>query len=283
MKIATLADWFGVGAIEGIRESERCGAEGVQLYAADELDPRSLTPDKLAELKRTLRDCRQTVTALCGELGGYGLEKAEDNPGKLAYLKAVMDLAQELECPVVTTHIGVVPADDGHPRYAVMRDAMREIGAYGAQRGVTLAVETGPEKISRLSRFIDDCGPGTGINFDPANLVMVGSDDPVEGVRAAGGRIVHTHAKDGVNLKAADPEWFYHQFALGGLEGARALACSEEKPLGEGSVPWDEYLTALHGIGYDGFLTIEREVKNGAEDIRMAVGFLKAKLEKLGF
>ena len=43
-----------------------------------------------------------------------------------------------------------------------------------------------------------------------------------------------------IDLIVGDPEWFYHQFALGGLEGARALACSEEKPLGEGSVPWDE-------------------------------------------
>ncbi len=283
MKIATLADWFGVGAIEGIRESERCGAEGVQLYAADELDPRTITPEKLAELKRTLRDCRQTVTALCGELGGYGLEKAGDNPGKLAYLKAVMDLAVELDCHVVTTHIGVVPADDANPRYGVMRDAMREIGAYGAERGVTLAVETGPEKIARLSRFIDDCGPGTGINYDPANIAMVTGDDHVQGVRTAGSRIVHTHAKDGVCLKAVDAEWFYHQFALGGLEVTQALSCCEEKPLGEGSVRWDEYLTALHDIGYDGFLTIEREVKNGAKDIVMAVRFLKEKLEKLGF
>ena len=129
MKIATLADWFGVGAIEGIRESEHCGAQGVQLYAADELDPRTLTDVKLSLLKRTLSECGQTVTALCGELGGYGLERAGDNPGKIAYLKAVMDLAVQLDCHVVTTHIGVVPATDDHPRYAVMRDAMREIGS----------------------------------------------------------------------------------------------------------------------------------------------------------
>ena len=283
MKIATLADWFGVGAIEGIRESEHCGAQGVQLYAADELDPRTLTDVKLSLLKRTLSECGQTVTALCGELGGYGLERAGDNPGKIAYLKAVMDLAVQLDCHVVTTHIGVVPATDDHPRYAVMRDAMREIGAYGASRGVTLAVETGPEKIARLSHFIDDCGEGVGINYDPANIAMVTGDDHVAGVRTANKRIVHTHAKDGVCLKEVDAEWFYHQFAIGGLEGAQALACCEEKPLGEGSVRWDEYLTALHDIGYDGFLTIEREVKNGAEDIRMAVGFLKQKLEKLGF
>ena len=64
-KIATLADWFGVGLIEGIRESERCGATGVQIYAAGELDPRTLGKDELSRVKRTLSDCHQTVTALC--------------------------------------------------------------------------------------------------------------------------------------------------------------------------------------------------------------------------
>lgn len=283
MKIGTLADWFGVGLLEGIRESERCGAEGVQVYAAGELDPRELTPGRLNELKRTLRDCRQTVTALCGELGGYGFERAEDNPGKLSYIKSVIDLAEELDCHVVTTHIGVVPADSASPTYAIMRDAMHEAGAYAAAHNAFIAVETGPEKIARLSSFIDDCGEGTAINYDPANIVMVTLDDHVAGVYTAGKRIVHTHAKDGRNITPTDPAVLYHVFAEKGLEGSRELNVSLETPLGEGSVKWDEYLTALHDIGFDGYLTIEREVKNGAEDIRMAVRFLREKLEKLGF
>ena len=57
----------------------------------------------------------------------------------------------------------------------------------------------------------------------------------------------------------------------------------EEVPLGTGSVPWDAYLAALRDIGYKGFLTIEREVgDNPADDIGMAVDFLKEKLIKVG-
>ena len=48
-----------------------------------------------------------------------------------------------------------------------------------------------------------------------------------------------------------------------------------EVPLGEGSVRWPEYLAALEGIGYHGFLTIEREVgENPEADIAKAVSFL---------
>ena len=50
-----------------------------------------------------------------------------------------------------------------------------------------------------------------------------------------------------------------------------------EVPLGEGSVPFKEYLEALTDIGYKGFLTIEREVGDKPEvDIRKAVEFLEA-------
>lgn len=273
-KIGTLADWFGVGLIEGIRESERCGAQGVQIYAAGNLDPRTVSGAQVKLVRDTARACRQKVTALCGELGGYGLEKAADNPEKLAYLKKVVDLAGELDCSVVTTHIGVVPKDKSVPRYEVMREAAMEIGAYASERGVCIAIETGPEAISTLSAFVDDCGAGVGINYDPANIVMVTGVDHVEGVRIAGKRIVHTHAKDGRNITPIEAEAFYHGFAEGGLEWMRTLNCLIETPLGEGDVRWPEYLRALRDVGYDGFLTIEREVTNGAEDIRKAVRFL---------
>jgi len=280
-KIGTLADWFGVGLIEGIRESERCGATGVQIYAAGDLDPRTASAAQVKQVKDTARACSQTVTALCGELGGYGLEKAEDNPEKLDYLKKVIDLGLELDCRVVTTHIGVVPKDRSVPRYAVMRDACMEIGAYAAERGCWIAVETGPEAIDTLSAFIDDCGPGVGVNYDPANIVMVTGVDHVEGVRIAGKRIVHTHAKDGKNLVPVNAESFYHGFAEGGLEWMQSQGVLIETPLGEGDVRWAEYLSALRDVGYDGYLTIEREVKNGAEDIRMAVRFLTEAIAKL--
>lgn len=280
-KIATLADWFGVGLIEGIRESERCGATGVQIYAAGELDPRTIGKEEILRVQRTLRDCHQAVTALCGELGGYGLEKTADNPEKIAYLKKVIDLGLELDCSIVTTHIGVVPKDRSVPRYAVMRDACAEIGAYAAARGCRIAVETGPEPLDVLSAFIDDCGQGVGVNYDPANLVMVTGVDPVEGVRIAGKRIVHTHAKDGKNLVPVNAEQFYHGFAEGGLEWMQSQGVLIETPLGEGSVRWPDYLRALRDVGYDGYLTIEREVKNGAEDIRTAVRFLNDQIAHL--
>lgn len=281
-KIGTLADWFGLGLLEGIRESSRCGATGVQIYAAGEFDPRTTATDSVVkEVISVARASGQTITALCGELGGYGLEKAEDNAAKIDYLKQVLVLADRLDCRIVTTHVGVVPKDRSHPRYEVMLNAMGELAYFANRLGSYVAVETGPESMTVLRAFVDECGPGAAINYDPANLVMVGADDEVEGVRIAGSAIVHTHAKDGRSLKQIEPEDFYHQFAEGGLEWAAQSGCTEETPLGEGSVRWMPYLRALQEIGYNGYLTIEREVVNGSEDIRMAVQFLKECIEQL--
>jgi len=280
-KIGTLADWFGIGIIEGIRESQRCGASGVQLYAWNEFDPASLTAEKKKEVKEAAAECSQEIVALCGELGGHGLEIVKDNPAKIDYLKKVIDLALELDCRIVTTHIGIIPARADSETYHVMREACAAIGAYAAEHGVTIAVETGPEPVTRLKDFVDVCnsglsGGGLGINYDPANLVMVTRDDEVAGVKIAGPSIVHTHAKDGRMNHYAGPEEVYALFAQGGIEAiSKVSQWFTETPLGQGSVRWIPYLKALKEIGYNGYLTIEREVKdNAAEDIRAAVKFL---------
>ena len=282
-KIGTLADWFGKGIVEGIRESQRCGASGVQLYAWNEFDPANLKPEKKKEVKETAAECSQEITALCGELGGHGLEIPKNNPEKIDYLKRVTDLALELDCRIITTHIGIVPADSGCEKYRVMKEACTAISAYAAGLGVTIAVETGPEKVERLKAFVDVCNSGLtgacgglGINYDPANLVMVTDDDEVAGVKIAGASIVHTHAKDGKMNKYVGPDEVYTLFAEGGIEAiSKVSQWFTETPLGQGSVRWLPYIRALKEIGYKGYLTIEREVKdNAAEDIRKAVTFL---------
>ena len=74
----------------------------------------------------------------------------------------------------------------------------------------------------------------------------------------------------------AGPDEVYALFAKGGIEAiSKVSQWFTETPLGQGSVRWIPYLKALKEIGYNGYLTIEREVKdNAADDIRTAVKFL---------
>ena len=287
MKIATFADWFGVGTIQGIRESARVGAQGVQLFAWKELNPFEITKDKITEVRNVAKSENQVVTALCGELGevnpgGHGLEVAEKNPPLVDYLKRVFDLAAELDCNVLTTHIGIIPEDKNSTAYEALQNACSELSEYAAKMDAWLAIETGPEPVARLCEFADEIPGGRiAVNYDPANLIMVTNDDEVKGVYTAGKRIVHTHAKDGIMKKYMGPEHIYGIFAGGGIEALATLGdFFAETPLGQGGVRWQEYLGALRDIGYDGYLTIEREVgKDAAADIQMAVGFLEEQLK----
>ena len=73
-----------------------------------------------------------------------------------------------------------------------------------------------------------------------------------------------------------DPKDVYHAFAVGGVDALNACKGFKEVPLGEGQVDWPKYIAALREIGFDGFLTIERECGDDPQaDIIMAAGFLK--------
>ena len=242
--------------------------------------PENLTPAQIAEKKALLSRYGLAVSALCGDLGGHGFTRADENPGKIEKSKRIVDLALELGSHVVTTHIGVVPEDNTCETYQRMKAACRELGDYAASVGVTFAIETGPEKPETLAAFIRDVGSkGIGVNLDPANLVMVTGCDPVAAVYTLKDFIVHTHAKDGVMLQQADTHKVYNFFAEGGIGDLRLDEYFKELPLGDGDVPFDKYLDALEDIGYSGFLTVEREC--GADpyaDIKRAVDYLKSNI-----
>ena len=280
MKIGVITDCFKKPHIDGITDAARLGLNGVQIYATTgEFSPKTLTVQKKAEYKKLLSEHNLVVSALCGDMGGYGFEKAEDNKERIEATKEIIDLAVEFKTNVVTTHIGVIPQDKKNPRYKIMLEALTECGNYAKAKGVTLAIETGPEKANTLLEFLKDTNGGVGVNLDPANFTMVTGQDPVEAVYILKDYIVHTHAKDGIMLDYnQDPTEVYHAFAVGGVEALNACDGFKEVPLGQGQVDWDKYLSALNEIGYNGFLTIERETgDNPEQDIILAVDFLKSK------
>ena len=266
MKIGVITDCFKKNTKESIRLAGELGFDGVQIYATTgEFCPEALSAKDIAEYKKLLSDAGLVVSALCGDMGGHGFEIAKDNPERIEKTKRIIDLAAELGSHVVTTHIGVIPADTECEKYKTMLAALTECGNYAITKGVTLAIETGPETAPTLYGFVSAAGDGVGVNLDPANFVMVTGQDPAEAVRLIGKKIVHTHLKDGKMLKKTDPKIIYDHFAEGGIEALNVADYFIETPVGEGDVDFKEYTAALREIGYDGFLTIERET--GADPI----------------
>jgi L-ribulose-5-phosphate 3-epimerase len=283
-KIGIIVDSLRLPVREGLKLAKEMGADGVQIYAVDgEMAPESLTSAARKELKAYISSLGLEISALCGDLGGHGFQDREMNPQKIEKSKRILNLAVDLGTNIVTTHIGIVPEDPASQVYESMQKACEELGVYAKGLNAYFAIETGPETSLRLKTFLDTLSTnGVSVNFDPANMVMVTGDDPVEGVKLLKDYIVHTHVKDGVRYKPVDPRDVYGALGYGGGVDHKQIAKMvtegeyfRELPLGDGKVDFPSYFTALQEIGYQGYLTIEREVgTNPVHDIREAISFL---------
>ena len=279
MKLGVISDCFKRSIEESISLAGKLGMDGIQIYAVSgEFCPEVLlaSEEKIEYYKRLLKENNLVVSALCGDLGGHGFEIEADNAVRVERTNRIVDLACRFDTKVVTTHIGVIPDDESAPKYKIMLDAIRKCGEYAASKGVTLAIETGPETAPVLAGFVAKTVKGVGVNLDPANFVMVTGQDPAEAVYMLRDYIVHTHLKDGKMLKKSNPVEIYNVFAEGGIEGLNVADYFIETPVGEGDVDFNAYVGALKEIGYDGFLTIERETgSDPSSDIAKAAAYAR--------
>jgi sugar phosphate isomerase/epimerase len=177
-------------------------------------------------------------------------------------MMAVSDFAAEFGAPGIATHIGFVPEDDRDEDYLGVRELVRRVCDHAARHNQTFALETGQETAEALRHFFIDVNrDNLRINFDPANMVLYGTGDPIEALHVLQQHVVTVHCKDG--------DW-----PPKGVPGALGT----EKPLGQGSVGMERFIEKLKAIGYSGPLTIEREASDPQErlrDIKMAVGLLE--------
>lgn len=261
MKIGLISDSFRLEFEESIKEAAKLGVTGVQKYFTyGAFDPDNLTRERINEIKDIMSSNGLCFSAVCGDLG-LDFDNIEKRDFIIEKSKKIIDVAKELGCNIVTTHIGHIEEVD-NARMERMRNSAYALASYADNVGAYFAAETGTEKTPVLKSFLDSLGAkGLRVNYDPANLVMVAHDDPVQGVYVLKDYIVHTHAKDGI------------------VTGEKTFL---EVPLGTGGVDYENYLKALNDIGYNGFLTIEREVgESPAADIKLAFDFLEEKLNKL--
>lgn len=162
----------------------------------------------------------------------------------------------------VAAHIGFVPEDQADPLYAPMVAVTREICDALKARGQVFALETGQETAQGLKHFIEDVKvDNLRVNFDPANMILYGNDQPIPALDVLMPWIDGVHCKDG--------RWPTAEGQLG-----------EETPLRDGDVNLREWLKRLLDLGYRGPLTIEREIsgKQQKADILRAVALLEGLL-----
>jgi sugar phosphate isomerase/epimerase len=213
------------------------------------------TPQRAAEFNQRLADFGIKITCVFAGFEGesyaeiptvkrtVGLMPRETRAARTIELKSIADFARELKVDVVGIHLGFVPHDRSDPEYREMLDITRAVCDHCKSNGQALHLETGQEPVDVLIEFLDDVDrDNLFVNFDPANMILYGAGEPIPALEKLGSRVHSIHCKDATWSERPGETW------------------GRETPLGEGDVDMAEFIKTLKKIGYDGPLTIEREI-----------------------
>ncbi len=180
----------------------------------------------------------------------------------------ISDFACLLGCGAIGLHLGFVPHNTSDPRFKDVVQVTRQLCDHAQSNVQAVHLETGQETAEALLQFIHAVErPNLYINFDPANMILYGTGNPIEALRSVGRYVKSVHCKDGLWSDQPGVTW------------------GREVKLGDGDVGIEQYLRTLQEIGYDGPLTIEREIPQEAdrqkEEIQHARDLLTALKQKV--
>lgn len=254
-----------------LQVAQELGVPTIQLHAPART---TRTPEQAGEFLKQLDALGLVLTAVFGGFEGesyadipttqrtVGLVPAATRQERLQEMKEIASFARHLHCDVVALHLGFIPhaSTNGGDYQAILR-VTQELCDHCQQLDQRLHLETGQETAEGLLQFLQDVQrPNLYVNFDPANMILYGTGEPIAACQKIGPHIRSVHCKDALWSAAPGQQW------------------GREVPLGAGAVGMENYLRTLLQIGYEGPLTIEREIPQDPErqksEIRHAVQLL---------
>lgn len=261
--------WAGRDPLETIRELKSLGARCGQMGIPGDFQLAGAAAGWKAALDAEGFPLVTVFAAFTGEdyadiptvIRTVGFIPKQTRSEREARTRAISDFAKALGVTSIALHVGFVPEDTSDPDYVAVREMVRRICDHAAANGQTFALETGQEPAHVLLKFFEDVGRANlKINFDPANLILYGSGDPIEALGLLGKHVVSVHGKDG--------DW-----PPKGVAGA----LGSERPLGQGAVGMERFVAKLKEIGYKGTINVEREGQSPEQwraDVRMGIELL---------
>ena len=250
--------------MEGIEERLRMlGKNGFDSCQLISWNPEVWKEENVPVLKELLEKYGVTVSAFwCGWEGPkvwdfydgqitLGLVPAEYRQMRIRNLCDGADFAHKLGITDVATHMGFIPENPNDPCFNSFCVAVRTVAEHLQKNGQYLLFETGQETPVTMLRCFEKVGTDNlGVNLDTANLILYGRANPVDALEVFGKYVRNIHAKDGC-------------YPVNGHDLGR------ETRLGEGKVDFRALFRKLHELGYDSYITIEREIEEGSpEQIR---------------
>jgi sugar phosphate isomerase/epimerase len=250
----------------------------IQLHAPSK---KVRTPEHARDFLARCAEMRIAITAVFGGFDGesyadipttnrtVGLVPAETRTARTQEMKEISDFAARLGVGVIALHVGFIPHEGADSTYRQVVAVTQEICDHARKNGQNLHLETGQETADALLQFITDVRrENLFINFDPANMILYGTGNPIQALWKVGPYVRSVHCKDGRWANRPGQEW------------------GQEVPLGEGDVGMETYVRTLAAIGYTGPLTIEREIPQDPQrqktEISHAITLLRDLKARLG-
>ena len=251
------------------------GIPTIQLHAPHKSSRTKETADRFLA---SCTDAGITITCVFGGFEGesyadiptcvrtVGLVPEDTRAARLQEMKEISDFARLLGCSALGLHIGFVPEDCESASFRDLVAVTQDLLAHLRNNDQALHLETGQETADHLLEFIEAVDrDNLFINFDPANMILYGTGEPIAALKKVAKYVRSIHCKDG--------KW--------AADGQRGKSWGQEVPLGEGDVGIRDYLRTLHEIGYDGPLTIEREIPEDRDRQKADIGKAVALLESV--
>ena len=224
-------------------------------------DPKYWTDENAKEVKALAAEFDVEITAFwCGWEGpkfwnftegpeALGIVPVAFRAQRVQNLLDGAAYARKIGVKDVVTHMGFIPENMTDPAWPGVVMAVKAIAMNLKRNGQNLLFETGQETPVVLLRLFETVGTGNlYVNLDPANLILYGKGNPVDSLDVFGTLVRGVHAKDGY-------------YPTNGLE------LGHEVKVGDGKVNFPLFLKRLKEVGFDGSLTIEREI-SGEQQIK---------------
>ena len=262
------------GMEEKLQQLRKFGFSSCQLIS---WNPKVWTEENAVILKNLLNKYEVTVSAFwCGWEGPsdwnfyegqltLGLVPVEYRYARVKNLCDGADFARKLGITDVVTHMGFIPENPYDPNFPGFCRAVRVVAEHLKRNGQYLLFETGQETPVTLLRCFETVGcDNLAVNLDTANLILYGKANPVDALEVFGKCVRNLHAKDGC--------WPVNGHDLG-----------RETAIGEGKVDFPAVFRKLHALGYDSWVTIEREIEGDQQvaDILRARDYLQNIIETI--
>ena len=185
----------------------------------------------------------------------------EGRERRLDFLRRAVDVASEVEAPVVSFWSGALARGaDADAAWELLVDGCAAIVAHAEERGVVLGFEPEPgmlvERLGGYERLADELGRPAGLRLtlDLGHCVCVEPEPTEVCIARSAGSLAHVHA--------ADMRPGVHEHLM----------------FGEGDLDLDTALAALRAIEYEGLVAVELSRHSHAAHMAVpgAIGALRA-------